>query len=70
MLNNYDSWLVSPMERAEAESERYYAFCESHGLDPNNPESERAYEDFCDELFEEPDYDMEEEDYYERYDCE
>lgn len=55
-LPGYDAWLSRPYEDAAIEAERYWDFCEEHGLDPDDPDSESLYSDYLD-LYDEPDYD-------------
>lgn len=70
---NYDNWLERPYQDAWEAGERFVDWCEAHDFDPDDPNSERAYEEWLEDLAEsaaeaayERYMDAREYDYYER----
>lgn len=61
---NYDSWLEAPYQESMSASDAYYDWCDVQGLDPEESESEDAYEDFLSTQY---DYD-DDDDYYDEED--
>lgn len=64
-LPGYDAWLSRPFEIAEQEAENYIKFCEENDIDPDSEDSEALYADYLEALWEEPEYDADEEADYE-----
>lgn len=44
----YDAWLERPYQDMMEESDRFYAWCEEAGVDPDDPEADRLYADAMD----------------------
>ena len=46
MPMDYDTWLEAPFQRAAAEAEAYWDFCEERDLDCDSDEAQEAWEAF------------------------
>lgn len=54
-MRGYDAWLERPYQDACEAADRFLDWCETHNMDPDDPDAETFYNDYIDSLWEEPD---------------
>ena len=67
MQHDYDRWLERPYLDAADEAERFQDWCETHGIEFEDPDAESAYMDWIESQFEEPDVDADMRDDWDDY---
>ena len=54
-FRNYDAWLERPYQRAAEAADMFIDWCETHNIEPDDPDAEVLYQDYLDAQWEPPD---------------